>query len=72
MNHTCYVIHSEKIVFRNDSSLHNHIINVIAKDCHSEKVLNKKMGEFLKKEVEVTGYSNILKLLYNGNYRVID
>ena len=72
MNHTCYVIHSQNIVFRSDSSLHNYIINIIAKDCHSEKALNKKMGEFLKKEVEVTDYSNILKFVYNGNYKVVD
>ena len=72
MNHTCYVIHSEKLVFRNDNSLHNYIINIIAEDCHSEKILNKIMGEYFKKEVEVTDYSNVLKLLYNDEYKVID
>ena len=72
MNHTCYVIHSERLVFRNDNSLHNYIINIIAKDCHGEKVLNKKMSEYFKKEVEITEYSNILKLVYNNKYEVID
>ena len=72
MNHTCYVIHSERLVFRNDNSLHNHIINIIAKDCRSEKILNRIMGEYLKKEVEITDYSNILKLVYNGDYEVVD
>ena len=72
MNHTCYVIHSQKIVFRNDNSLHNYIINVIAKDCHSEKILNKRLSEYFKKEVEVTNYSSVLKLIYNKEYRVID
>lgn len=72
MNHTCYVIHSKNMVFRNDSSLHNYIINEIAKDCHGEKVLNKKMSEYLKQEVEITDYSNILKLVYNNEYEVMD
>ena len=72
MNHTCYVIHSHNIVFRNDSSLHNYIVNAVAKDCRSEKVLNKMVSEYFKKEVEVTDYSNVLKLLYNNKYEVID
>ena len=72
MNHTCYIIHSEKLVFRSDNSLHNYIINIIAKDCHGEKALNKMLGEYLKKEVEITDYSSVLKLIYNKEYEVID
>ena len=72
MNHTCYVIHSKKLVFRNDNSLHNHMVNIIAKDCHSEKVLNRMMSEYFEEEVETTDYSNILKFVYNGSYEVID
>ena len=72
MNSTCYVIHSHNIVFRNDSSLHNYIVNAVAKDCRGEKALNKMVSEYFKKEVEVTDYSNVLKLLYNNKYEVID
>ena len=72
MNHTCYVIHSKKLVFRNDTSLHNHMVNIIAKDCHSEKVLNRMMSKYFEEEVEITDYSNILKFVYNGSYEVIE
>lgn len=71
MNHTCYVIHSKKLIFRDEGILRNYIINLIAEDCHSEKKLNRMMGEFFKNNVKVTDYSNVLKLVYNSEFRMV-
>lgn len=72
MNHTCYVIRSQKILFKSDTSLHNYIINMVAKDCHGEKMLNRRVGEYFKKEVEINDCAGVIKLIYNNDYEVID
>lgn len=72
MNHTCFIIHSEKLIFRDESVLRNYIINLIAQDCHSEKILNRMMGDYFEDNVRVTDYSNILKLVYNSEYRMVE
>ena len=72
MNSTCYVIRSKNILFKSDTSLYNYIINVIAKDCIGEKALNRIMGEYFRKEVEVNDCAGVIKLIYNNNYEVVD
>lgn len=71
MNSICYIIDSEKLIFKSENPLYNYMINSLASKCFNRKELNKKMSDYFKRSVRIADYSEILILGYNGEYEVV-
>lgn len=71
MNSICYIIDSEKLIFKNEISLYNYMVNSLASECFNRKELNNKMSDYFRANIRIADYSEMLVLTYNQKYEVL-